>query len=132
MKIIKKTIKVIAWIAGATILIVYCSGCENNLGANATLDTAISSTLDSIKTYQKANKTDKYKRIDKTKITDGEYWVDEYVTPSGEAGYVVTIIKEIDKIKYQRKINYGAETYRTTDWINITGDATSTDTDIGG
>lgn len=127
MKIIKITI----WIVIAVLLILYSCGCENQeLGAG--LDTAISSTLDDIKTYQEANKTDKYKRIDKTKITDGEYWVDEYVTPSGEAGYVVTIIKEIDKIKYQKKINYGAETYRTTDWVNITGYATSTDTDIGG
>lgn len=43
----------------------------------------------------------------------------EYVTPSGEVGYVIYQYEDRDGIMYRRASNKGPEDYRTHDWEPI-------------
>lgn len=66
-----------------------------------------------------------YKHIPRTYIENNDYQVDEYESPSGEVGYMITLFKDVDGFESKKIIDYGFSN-RSSDWTTKQITATST------
>lgn len=79
------------------------------------------SSLESIVDFQESYRMEKptYQRLDKFEMLGVFYWTDEYVTPSGETGYIIYAESKVGDLTYVKAINYGVEYERSFDWTVI-------------
>ena len=62
----------------------------------------------------------KYKQYLKTKKTNFDYSVTEYLCPNDDAGYEIIFYKDLDNDKHIKRIGYGPESAsRTHDWSKV-------------
>ena len=84
-----------------------------------TIDNQINAEVKKIEAMIKSDRqaNGKYKRQDKKNIDGVDYEVHEYETSTGEIGYTIFIIKEVDGVISTKAISTGIEkASRESDW----------------